>query len=223
MSRRHIPARPRQRGVAMIFVLIMLAIVMVVVTVSARLALLSERSARNDRDRQIAFQAAEAALNDAELDIMDPDAGDRSCRFADSAATGIRAGEGCSNDAANSTRGVCGFDPVTEASGTPIYKSINWDDTSNARRYVNYGEYTSRATAFQVGSAGTPAVLPKYIIVQIPGGTSLLLGGQTQLAGVPTFKVYALGYGASRDTQVMLEGTFLKPVLSARCATGALS
>lgn len=59
---------------ALIFVLIMISIVFVIAAVSSRVVTLGERAARNDRDRQVAFQAAEAALSDAELDIMGPNA-----------------------------------------------------------------------------------------------------------------------------------------------------
>jgi type IV pilus assembly protein PilX len=59
-----------QRGVSLIVVMIMLSAIFVIVAFGSRLTLLGEKSARNDRDRQIAFQAAEAALSDAEVDLM---------------------------------------------------------------------------------------------------------------------------------------------------------
>ena len=72
-------ARPaRQRGMALVFVLIMISIVFVIAAVSSRIVTLGERAARNDRDRQVAFQAAEAALSDAERDIMGPNTGPKS-------------------------------------------------------------------------------------------------------------------------------------------------
>ena len=63
-SRKHIKlfSKRPQKGLALIVVLGMMSVVFVVSAISVRLTLLAERSARNDRDRQIAFQSAEAAL-----------------------------------------------------------------------------------------------------------------------------------------------------------------
>ena len=57
---------------ALVFVLIMISIIFVIAAVSSRVVTLGERTARNDRDRQTALQSAEAALSDAEMDIMGP-------------------------------------------------------------------------------------------------------------------------------------------------------
>jgi type IV pilus assembly protein PilX len=199
---------------ALIFVLVIMSMVMVVVTITSRLALLSERSARNDRDRQIALEAADAALNDAEMDIMDPTK-TRGCKFANP-DTPLLAGEGCATDAVS--RGLCGLIPSDEAIGKPIYKSINWDDTGTTRGYVNFGEFTSRTflDVSQVGKAGTPVKAPKYIIYQPIPKVNIALDALYSPA-IPAFKIYALGYGANQQTQVLLEATILKPLPSNQC------
>lgn len=67
MNRRH----PRgQQGVAMLVVLVFTLALTGIAIVSARLALLGESVARNQLDLQVARQAAEAALRDAEKDLM---------------------------------------------------------------------------------------------------------------------------------------------------------
>jgi len=60
-------AQARQGGIALVFVLLMLAVAMGLALITARMTLMGDKASRNDRDRQIAFQAAELALNDAEL------------------------------------------------------------------------------------------------------------------------------------------------------------
>lgn len=60
-------SEPRQAGASLLIALIMLMLVMLLAATVARMALINEKSARNDRDRHIAFEAAEAALRDAEL------------------------------------------------------------------------------------------------------------------------------------------------------------
>src|SRR5450830_497717 len=59
----------RQSGAALPVTLMMLVVVMLLGVAAMQTSLLSEKSSRNHRDRQIAFQAAEAALRDAALDL----------------------------------------------------------------------------------------------------------------------------------------------------------
>lgn len=60
-----------QSGAALLIALVVLTIVMLLGLASAQTALMNEKSSRNDRDRQLAFQAAEAALHDAQLHLTD--------------------------------------------------------------------------------------------------------------------------------------------------------
>lgn len=55
-----------QRGATLIVVMLLLLVTMLMAVAGLRTANLEERMAGNTRDRQIAFQAAEAALRDAE-------------------------------------------------------------------------------------------------------------------------------------------------------------
>lgn len=201
-----------EKGVALIFVLIMMTIATSIALISARLTLSDERSARNDRDRQIAFQSAEMALNDAELDIMDPDT-DRGCKFG---TIKLIAGAGCSASA--DARGLCGLKAYDDP---PLYKSVNWNDTTSSRAYVNYGEFTGRDGALQVGAVGAPSKAPKYILLQ----TTLPVvvpysSGKLNYETTSAYRVFALGYGASPETQVLLEAVVVKPLMSSKCATG---
>ena len=96
------PVARRARGMALVFVLIMKSIIFIIAAVSSRLVTEGERTARNDRDRQTALQAAEVALSDAEVDIMGPTSlGTRVSMFGT-----LPPGEGCSTEA--TTRGYCG-------------------------------------------------------------------------------------------------------------------
>jgi type IV pilus assembly protein PilX len=214
----------RQRGIALVFVLIMMSIATSVALISARTTLLSERTARNDRDRQIAFQAAEMALNDAELDIMDP-ASDRGCKFGNpNTAMAIVAGEGCSGG--TDTRGFC----KSTGGDIPLYKQVDWNDTTGTRTYVNYGEFTGRSDTLQTaaggGPPGAPAQRPKYIIEQTQFPTAIPFAGNRVLSTTTAYRVFALGYGASVDgnvpaSQVMLEAVIVKPALAKTCSSGA--
>lgn len=59
----------RQRGVTLIVALIFMAMLALLGATAAQNSVLEERMAANTRDRDLAFQAAEAALKDAESNI----------------------------------------------------------------------------------------------------------------------------------------------------------
>jgi type IV pilus assembly protein PilX len=63
----------KQHGVVLIIVLMFIVILSGVASYSARRSLLGEGQARNQLDVEIATQAAEAALRDAELDLRSKD------------------------------------------------------------------------------------------------------------------------------------------------------
>lgn len=63
------PLACRQRGVTLIVALIFMAMLALLGATAAQNSVLEERMASNTRDRDLAFQAAEAALRDAELNI----------------------------------------------------------------------------------------------------------------------------------------------------------
>jgi len=67
-----IPRTDQQHGASLIMVMMILIIVSLLGVGGAQIALMSERGARNDRDLQVAWQAAESALLDAEFDMTDP-------------------------------------------------------------------------------------------------------------------------------------------------------
>jgi type IV pilus assembly protein PilX len=77
MNRYHFPSRTvpmpcRQRGVTLIVALIFLVILALLGVTAARNSVMEERMAGNTRDRDLAFQAAEAGLRKFETDTNPP-------------------------------------------------------------------------------------------------------------------------------------------------------
>lgn len=66
------PAVSHQRGAALIVVLILLLMMTLLGLASLRGTILEERMSANMYDRSLAFQAAEAALRQAEADLLKP-------------------------------------------------------------------------------------------------------------------------------------------------------
>jgi len=81
-----------QAGATLFTMLIMLLLVLLLGMAATQISLQGEKAARNDRDRLIAFRAAEAALLDAELDIRhSPDISEsRSYIFSADSKQGFR-------------------------------------------------------------------------------------------------------------------------------------
>jgi type IV pilus assembly protein PilX len=214
----------KQRGVALVFVLIMMSIAIALGLATSNVTLMGERSARYDRDRQIAFQAAEFALGDAEFDIMDTNS-DRGCKFGSASFVPT---EGVCLSTADG-RGFCGSTPA--ASGVEpdkMYKTIDWEDTNNtSRSYAHAGEFSGRTLGLQLGNGIGTSRTPSYIIVASQIQTEVF---QTTVSSAGTkttpftvknsYRIYALGYGINPQTQVMLETQILKPYLDKDCATG---
>lgn len=180
-----------QSGASLIVVLMILVIVSLIGGAASQIALMSERGARNDRDRQIAFQAAEAALLDAELDMK---TSIRSALFDGKNAVAFLPGCGTVGD----SRGLCDDSLIA---GKPAWLAVNFEQTDNNAPTVAYGTFTARN--FVAGSTGVRAALPpRYIIELIPDAT----GGGTQTKYL--YRVTAMGFGPRPDIQVVLQMIF---------------
>lgn len=197
----------RQRGASLVVVLIMLTVIFVIGLISSRLALFSERSARNDRDRQVAFQGAEAALLDAELDIFGPNSAvnRRVCLF-DSKKV-IEFYEGCGT---GTNAGMCIF-TVSPGDAWKEVKAnyLSETGTTVGNKTVEYGQFTGQT--LPQSTSGLTTKLPRYTIEAVPyagtGAANDLVGGKNEQA----FMVTAMGFGFRTETQVLLQALIYKP------------
>lgn len=190
-----------QRGVALVIVMLILLVVVVLGVGGAQIALLSERTARYDRDYLIASQAAEAALMDAEFDIRGPNTStdSRTAQFAPG-NDGIFV-SGCSSSA--STRGLCLPYPDT---AKPVWARVDFLDTSTSAPTVEFGQFTGRT--FDAGSGIRPARRPRYIIELIDDQAQ---GNNAAGGQVPKmYRVTAMGFGPRVDVHVVLQMVFRK-------------
>jgi Tfp pilus assembly protein PilX len=188
-SIRRVPQR-WQRGVALITSLfVLLAVTMIALAVS-RVAFDGERSARAERDRQLAFQAAEAGLVDGERDIeggADP-ASVRAAMFHDDGIVGFV--PGCGREPFN--LGLC----AAVAGATPAWQMVN------AAATTPYGSYTGAALPH---GAPLPLAPPRYIIELLPAASA----GEDAGAGRQhLFRITAFGYGARPGTLVVLQSVY---------------
>lgn len=190
------PLTPRrQRGAILVIALMFLVLLTIVAVSSISGVTLEEKMAGNLRDQTTAFQAAESALRDAEVDVETLIGG-----------TGNRdpmtiAGNFATLCSAAFTSGACttGCSPACGATGTAyetqIVTAVGWDWTS-ATKTVAYGTYT--------GAAALPYVSqqPRYVIEYLAEKDDTSLG-----AAPPTryLRISARGWGASQASSVTLQ------------------
>lgn len=198
---KHIVAQ-RECGATLVFALCLLVAILLLGVSAAQMALQGERSARGERDRQIAFQAAEEALMDAEHDIEGlPGAPGRSTLFAADSAAGFA--EGC----ASGEPGLC----LPAASGAPpVWLSTDLGVADAAAGTVAYGQFTG--AGMQTGAGFLPFRRPRYLIELLPfhqQGEEVGASAGEPAAGY-LYRVTAIGFGAQEDTQVVLQTFYRK-------------
>lgn len=187
--RRSPPAR--QQGIILIVALLFLVLLTIVGVSSSVNTTLEERMAGNARDQQIAFQAAESALRDAEIDLETAIGG---IGNRDPLTVALFAPL-CNTSFIN---GIC---TVTPNYQTEIVTAAGWDWTS-ATKTVRYGTYT--------GADPLPSVSqqPRYVIERLDAAKDDLL------TTPPTrhFRISARGWGANATTAVTLQSVYKMPM-----------
>ncbi len=187
----------QQHGFSLITTLILLIVVTVLGLAASRIVLMSEKTSRFDRDTQIAFQAAEAALIDAELDIQGPNtfASQRMSLFEPKNKVNFVAGCGTGTQ-----QGMCA---PAAAGAKPIWYQVDFTDEAVNAQTVKLGQFTGRA--FDVGTKGIrPEIAPRYIVEVIPDSTPAARPGDV------LYRITAMGFGPRKETQVVLQIVFRK-------------
>jgi type IV pilus assembly protein PilX len=150
---------------------------------------MQERIVGNARDKDLALQAAEAALRDAELDV----------------ANNITSATGFSSDC---TDGLC-MPPSQRATPDPrpVHQQDGWSwaDAGKVRRL---GQYTG-APAFPGASTAAPPVyvIEKLGVLGAPSGESMALGAEASAPG-QAYRITARAVGARPETEVILQSIY---------------
>jgi type IV pilus assembly protein PilX len=183
-----------QRGAALAIALLMLIVLLMLGLAAVRIGLQSEQMSRNRRDRQIAWQAAQAALLDAEYDIGNPD----SPRYAlfgnrQSATEANRDGENRQDDSILPGLYLPAADPRH-----PVWRGLGRTDGAPG---VRYGSYSGRT--MQTGIGALPAQPPRYLIEILPREAAQPSSDQSR-----RYRISALGFGPDPNTRVMLQSIY---------------
>jgi len=185
-----VPHNSTQRGVSLIMVMLILVVVSLLGIGGVQIAIMGERGARNDRDQQVAWQAAEAGLIDAENDMLTATSATRRAVFDGKTQKDFVAACGASGD----STGLCSL----VLTGKQAWLTVDFTATGTSAPTTPFGKFTGRT--FAAGGVGIqPAKAPRYVIevVSDPNGDK----------SDPTFlyRVTAMGFGPRTDIQAVLQ------------------
>ena len=201
------PHHRAQRGVTLIMVLLILVVVSMLGVGGAQIAMMSERGARNDRDQQLAWQAAEAGLIDAENDLIYSASLELCGKYASCPTTRPRGdwildgksayafpASGCGTTGAE--KGLC----ASVSTGKPAWLTVDFTDTGSSATTVAFGTFTG--ADFETGEIGVqPAQAPRYIIEPIRVRT----GDASSTEAEIVYRVTVMGFGPRADIQAVLQ------------------
>jgi type IV pilus assembly protein PilX len=188
MHARHVVTGAQRQAGMSLFPAMMFLLVLTVLGVSTmNSTLLQEKMTSNTKDSNVAFQAAEAGLRDAEADVTKNITS--ATTFTSTCTTGL-----CTPPSTWPT-------PVS----TDISKAIDWTASGKTR---TYGSYTAAPAIPGV------AQQPLYVIERLsklpvgPGG-SVGLGLSAPHSGGSAYRLTVLATGLRAETRVILQSTFL--------------
>jgi type IV pilus assembly protein PilX len=172
-----------QRGASLVIAMMFLIVLTVLGLVAVRSSTVQERMAGNDRDRAIAFEAAEAALRDAERDVrvnLTPaDPFDNAC-----------------------TDGLC----LPSTVATANWNSISWAGATSRI----YGTRTG-VGAYPLAVANPPRYIVE-LMDDVQAGAGSSAGGRpgSSTGNATPYRITARGWGRRPGTQVELQSVFIK-------------
>ena len=178
---RRLNPKSAQAGVSLVIVLLFLLVMTVLGITAVRTSNLEEKMSGNERDRAIAFEAAEATLRDAERDI--------SLNITSSSAFNPT----CTN-------GLC-RPPVA---GVSLVDALNW--TAAAPKLYGAG---SGVGAYPVVLANAPRyVIELFPDMPAPAGETL--NQRAVGSGGTPFRITSTAWGRKQSTQVQLQVVYVK-------------
>ncbi len=181
----------RQRGISLVTTLVLMLATLGLGVAVMGVNAMEERMIANTKDRDLALQAAEAALRDGEQDVANNVT--PATAFSDACASGL-----CTPPSQRDSLGALASLPVEDTR-----LGFDWSVDAKVRRY---GQYT--------GAAQFPSVAqqPRYVIEKFsylgtPAGESVVLGAEPVAPGVG-YRITARAVGARPETVVVLQSIY---------------
>ncbi|MDQ0141641.1 pilus assembly PilX family protein [Cupriavidus necator] len=188
--------RPRQAGaVTLLLCGTMLLMVVLIAAATLHMLLSGRQLAVMQRERELAFRAAEAALRDGEAELLAASSLDTQDRLGLLPAPG-RCGSG-------QQAGIC----RPALTGSPVWQPWLRADAEVDAIGVPLGRFTGAALPAPLAGAGATAQPPRYvaeILDETPAGYSVP-DPAVALVPAPRMRVTAVGFGRSRAVRALLQ------------------
>ncbi|MEO8312470.1 MAG: pilus assembly protein [Caldimonas sp.] len=184
-------AGARQRGISLVTTLVLMLATLGLGVAVMGVNAMEERMIANTKDRDLALQAAEAALRDAEQDVatnISPATG-----FSDTCTSGL-----CTPPSQRDGLGPLASLPVEDAR-----LGFDWSVDAKVRRY---GQFTG-GTQFPSVAEQPRYVIEKFSFLGTPAGESVVLGAEPTAPGVG-YRITARAVGARPETVVVLQSIY---------------
>ncbi|TFW20894.1 pilus assembly PilX family protein [Duganella callida] len=189
-----------QRGMALVVSLVLLIMVMLLSVSAVQWSLQGEKAARAERDRDVAFQSAEDAVTDAERDIQGSGSPVRQAAFDGGDPKAF---------AAECGAGGAGLRVRAEAGKAPVWQKVDLSGAEDGGACtVTHGTFTG--ASMQTGEGFLPFKKPRYVIERMECHQP---GDDASAGAAPhyCYRVTVIGFGAQRETEVVLQSVFSKP------------
>jgi type IV pilus assembly protein PilX len=171
----------KQSGISLIVVMLFLLTMSILGVTAMRTANLEEKMAGNERDRQLAFEAAEAALRDAERDVN----------------ANITVGSAFFADC---TGGLC----LPPTNGDSVATTVNWNSGTPREFGVASG-----AGVYPFPVSRTPRYVVE-LLPDMPAASGESLNSRAVgVAGTP-FRITATAWGRRATTLAQLQVVYVK-------------
>jgi type IV pilus assembly protein PilX len=181
----------RQRGLSLVTTLVLMLATLGLGVAVMGVNAMEERMIANTKDRDLALQAAEAALRDAEQDVasnISP-----ATAFTDTCTNGL-----CTPPSQRDALGPLASLPVEDG-------RLGFDWTVDAKVRV-YGQYTG-GSQFPSVAQQPRYVIEKFSFLGTPAGESVVLGSEPVAPGVG-YRITARAVGARPETVVVLQSIY---------------
>jgi type IV pilus assembly protein PilX len=182
--------RRAQRGLSLVTTLIFMIAALALGLSVMGVTMMNERVIGNTKDQDLAFQAAEAALRDAETDIAQHVTS--ATAFTDTCDLGL-----CTPPTQRAT-----------PSPLPVDKQATFSWTADATKVRTYAQYTL-APALPTGMVSSA---PVYVIEKLgsmgtPAGESIVIGAAPSAPGT-AYRITVRAIGARPETVVYLQSIY---------------
>lgn len=184
------PGRATEGGFSLLVILVMMVVLAFIGLGAMNTSVLQERMAGSANDQNIALQAAEAALRDAEQHVQ-AELTNASPFFP-----------GCQD-------GLCEPPSMVKegAVSNPVWETVKWNAASG--QTLAYGSHTKASPLPNV------AEQPRYIVERLPSlaaesGNSACLGCKTSVERAGVYRITVHATGQRESTEVMLQSVYVK-------------